>query len=498
MSDTDIQIEKLNESTLKVHADIGVIHSIYEFFKFKDPSFMPNKYTKWDGMVRLFDKNKQELPSGLLQILLTFATERKLTYSLDESLKDLVDVGKNDVSDWAKELKLASCGKRITPYEYQIDALYYSIKFSKMTLLAATSAGKSLIIYMLCRYYQKIRTNSKHTTLVVVPSIQLVSQMHDDFVDYSTKNKWKVDNFVHTITAGCAKNSHKEIYISTWQSIQNEEPEYFEQFDSIIIDECHLSSGKKLQYITKCSVNAKCRIGMTGTLKDTKVHKLVVQGCFGPIVRVVTTKELQDAGRAADTQVNIVQLDYSTNDKKFVHGMAYNEEINFLIAHKYRNDVIANLAKNLRGNSLFLFGRIDDHQKIVFEKIKKHVKHAYLINGEVGAKERDEIKQIIESGNNVVLFASVGTCSTGLSIKKLHNMVFCHPTKSVIRVLQSVGRMLRLHDTKSTAQIFDLVDNLKYEDEPNYALKHAATRYGYYMREQHKTRIIKKRLKSIC
>lgn len=266
--------------------------------------------------------------------------------------------------------------------------------------------------------------------------------------------------------------------------------------NGIVASNCHLSSAKVLKYICSNSINAHQRIGLTGTLKVDKIHPLQVQANFGGIKRVVSTKELQDSGRASDTQITAIQLSYDELTRKEASYMCYEEEIKFLIGNKKRNKVITTLANKLKGNSLFLFGRIDDHLIKIYELLKESNKDVHMIHGGIKGKEREEIKRKVSSGDDIILLASYKTMSTGVSIKKLHNLVLCHPVKSVISVLQSIGRMLRLHETKSIAQIYDIFDDMKYGKKANITLRHFIEyRRLYYKDEKHKVKLKKVELK---
>lgn len=261
-----------------------------------------------------------------------------------------------------------------------------------------------------------------------------------------------------------------------------------------VVSNCHGASAKCVKGICENAVNAFQRIGMTGTLKNTEVHPLLVQGSFGPIQRIVTTKQLQDAGRAAQTMVTLMQLNYPTDQRQLVHEMDYSHEMEFLINHEYRNKIIRSLALTLEGNSLLMFERVDAHLEKVFEDLvaEGHEnKRFFVINGNVKNEDRDRIKAATEAGNDIVILATWGTMSTGVSIKRLHNLVFCHPTKSIVRTLQTLGRMIRLHESKDVANIYDLVDDLTYRGRQNYGVKHASDRHSYYSQEQHRMKLHK-------
>lgn len=503
MSKPDIIIEKIDESTMRCHCeDIGIHQHLYEFFQYEKPNFVRNKFSKstWDGFVRLYNKRDGTIPSGLLQIVLKFAKEQRYTIEVDPRLKNVINaVERDELVKWVETLDLVVPGEdyhndksdvvEIDPYFYQYDAVEFALRFSKCAILAATGAGKSLIQYLLVRYLEGSRKDDEKRTLIVVPSAKLVDQMKSDFESYSIRNGWDANANVHQIVDGAVKFANKPVFVSTWQAIQDESPEYFEQFDSVIVDECHLSSADKITRIMKLAKYATMRVGLTGTLRNTELHSLQVQANFGPIKRVVSTKQLQDIGQACDTEVTMMNLQYSSFDKEFADKKLkgdYQKEIDWLIRHPWRNKLIKQMALTLKGNSLFLFNRNEAHLEVIYNELKELKGNVYMINGDVAIQDRAVIERLCEEGDNVTILASYGTMSTGVSIKKLHNLVLCHPSKSIIRVLQSLGRMLRRHSSKKQAKIYDIVDNLKNKEWSNTAMKHGMERYGFYTGEQHK------------
>mgnify|MGYP000665051239 CR=1 FL=1 len=489
----DLLIERVNASLIRVHtADKGIREDLYQFFQYSEPGFQKNRFTKWDGTHRLFKKSTGDLPYGVLKMLLSLCRDRGYSFELDDTFKeDIAKVTMSDLKSWVKELDLP-----VEPYDYQMQMLHDGVKYNRMTFLAATSAGKSLAIYMLVRYYEMLNAQDGLKTLVLVPSINLVSQMHGDFKDYSQRNKWNAQLMCHQICEGAAKESNKPVFISTWQSIQKMPAEYFHQFGRVIIDETHLASGDSIRYIGMNCINAYQRVGLTGTLRNDKINPVLVQSVLGPVKKIVSARELIDAGRATRTDIKMVQLDYGRNDRKFVHDMApeYAKEIDFLIAHQERNKVIKNMARGLKGNSLFLFDRVEGHLEPVYEQLvaeNDQGRTYFKISGEVDNETRDRIKKAIEAGNDIVLLSTFGCSSTGVSIKKLHNLVLCHPTKSNVRLLQSLGRLLRLHESKDVATIYDLVDDIEYQGRKNFAWKHGIERFRIYQEEGHPVKVMK-------
>lgn len=487
-----IQIRRVNASYMRIITeDDGIVEDIYTYFKFQTPNFKPTKFRKWDGTVRLYDKQRSTLPCGLLQILLALFKDRGYEYQLDTAFKEeITATTPQEVSGWIDELNCSNeIGEPLDAYDYQREAVYLGIKYGRMTILAATSAGKSLIQYMLARYYELMPENGK--TLIIVPSIMLVSQLRSDFADYSRLNGWDAERHIHTISEGATRHSNKPIFISTWQSIKDMDADYFKQFGNLIVDECHLSSGESISKIGSHCTEAYRRVGLTGTLKADDLHPLQVQAHFGPIKRVVTTKQLQDAGRAAQTKVTFLDIQYPSEERKALQKMEggrYDNEMEFLMAHPYRNKVLKSLALSLKGNTLMLFARIEKHLEVIVNELRAEGhkgKQFFVINGDVDSDERDAIKRATEAGDDIVILASFQTMSTGVSVKKLHNLVLCFPTKSIIRVLQSVGRMLRLHDTKDVAHVLDICDDLSWSGVINSSKQHAVIRFGYYRDEGH-------------
>lgn len=481
--DKDVVIERVNASFVRIYSeDKGIRMTIHEHFTYDEPGFVKNKYTKWDGRVHLFKLRGDLLPYGCLHMLLELCKSNGWTVEIDEAFKkDITKVTKEELMAWVKTLDLRSDGIPIEPYDYQIEGLYQSIKYNRLVLLAATSAGKSLIAYMLIRYYEMLSNGDGSKILILVPSQMLVEQMYNDFKDYSSHNGWKVDFNVHTIMEGKPKTARKMIYISTWQSIFEEDPEYFKVFGRVINDETHLASGKSITTIMNNCINAYQRVGMTGTLKNEIIHPILVMSLFGQIKRVVTTKQLIDAGRATEVQVNALQLNYDQEEKTAVSKMNYQEEIEFLIKHEHRNKIIASLAVSSKGNTLVMMDR-KEHIETIRKLIDSmpHNKTIYVITGDVDKEDRAVIKAIAEAEDGIVVLGTPGCVSTGLSIKRLRNLIFGHPSKSIIRVLQSIGRILRLHKEKFNANVFDLIDNLSFDDVINFALKHAMERVQIY------------------
>lgn len=351
------------------------------------------------------------------------------------------------------------------------------------------NSGKSLIIYMIIRFLLL----QNHKGLIIVPTVSLVEQLYKDFESYGWKN---ASQNVHKIYQGAEKNSDLPLTISTWQSIYNEPKTFFEKFDFVIGDECHLFTAKSLTNIMTSLVNAKYRIGTTGTLSGAKTHELTLKGLFGPVEQVTTTEKLMKDNHIADINIKCLLISYPKELCKVMKGSTYQEEITFLITNKYRNGIIRNLALTQEGNTLILFNFVESHGQVLYEDIIKSLgenskRQVFFVHGGVGAEDREKVREIVEKEKDAIIVASYGTFSTGINIRNLHNVIFASPSKSRIRNLQSIGRSLRKSDIKSSATLFDIADDLVYQNHENYTMRHFLERVKLYSEEKFNFRIYK-------
>lgn len=474
---TEIIINPHNETYIRIDCDPGIARDLHDYFTINipNPQFLRKK---WNGKIRLLDFRRMQLYRGLIPYVEEWARKHNLSVTFsDKSLDNENDVPILYVEEFAKALKLQSSGQQIMPYEHQISAVTYAIRKKRLTLVSPTASGKSLIIYMLVRFL----LNRK--ILIIVPTTNLVEQLYSDFEDYSTINGWKTYNYVHRIYQGHDKQTELPVIISTWQSLQNLPPEYFEKFDCIIGDEAHGCSANSLKSIIGACVNAKYRIGLTGTIQNTKCHVLVIEGLFGQIYRPTTTAKLIKEKKLSQFEIKCVILNHTKQ-----RIMNYHEELEYLISNVKRNNYIKNLAMTLDNNTLILYQFVEKHGKILKDILEKgntnNKKKIYFISGKVEAEVREQIRKIAEKENNAIIVASYQTFSFGANLKNLHNIIFASPTKGRIRVMQSIGRELRLNHNKDIAYLFDIADNLCYSSKDNYTYTHLLERLKLYHEEK--------------
>ena len=487
-----IHISKLNEVYLKVECDNpGICYELVQYFTFEVPGhkFMPAYRNKmWDGKIRLFSDKTGKIYVGLLDYIKEFCDRNEIGYDIDDDVIDSKDVDIEVVEEFIKSLKPKSKGKDLTLRDYQTEAIWYGISKNRGMLVSPTASGKSLIIYALIRYFNLLLKDKK--ILILVPTTSLVEQMYSDFIDYG----WD-DKYLHRIYQGHEKDTDKPIIISTWQSLYKLDKRYFENFGCVIGDEAHLFKSKSLTSIMSKLINCKYRFGMTGTLDGTQTHRLVLEGLFGKVKKVTTTKELIDKDTLANLKIKCIVLKHKEEDCKEVKDLKYSDEIQYIVSHKTRNDFISRLCDKLTGNTLCLYQLVEKHGLVLYNLMKDFDRKVFFIHGGVDTEDREDIRAITEKESNAIIVASYGTFSTGINIRNLHNIVFSSPSKSKIRVLQSIGRGLRKPDRGDIhTTLLDIADDFTYKDRKNFTLNHFLERINIYNEEQFDYQIDKIRI----
>lgn len=397
----EITIKYLDDVHMIVDAkEMSIAQEIYEYFTFEVPGakFTPAYRNKmWDGKIRLFNYYNGKLYFGLLPHLLEFIKDRGYDVCVDEKITKISveNTTIQEVGDYLETLNLHSHNNKLIPHEHQINAIHHVLSNNRALLLSPTASGKSLITYCLCR-----RFIEKHDAkiLVVVPTVSLVSQLFSDFQDYSSHNSWNVESNVQKIHQGLTKKPEKNIVISTYQSIYDLPPNWYNYFDTVIIDEAHGVKSTSIKGILEKLKKCPRKIGMTGTLDGTKTHKIVIEGLTGKVHKVTSTKELMDKDLLSKLQIKCLFINHPDEDKKAIKGKSYIEEIGFIIANSRRNNFIADLSVSLKGNTLLLYQYVDNHGKILKDLIDKKVskdRKVFFVSGEVEAEVRENIRKII-------------------------------------------------------------------------------------------------------
>ena len=487
-----IKITEIDSVYLKIDCDKSVAKELSSFFTFSVPNhqYTPSFKNKiWDGKIRLFNMLTGQLYRGLLNHLFSFMTDRnyKIEYHPKYPENPLSDI---EVDEIISSFSLFSNKLPIQLYDHQISAIKKTIRDKRLLLVSPTGSGKSLIIYCIIQYLLDTLPDDRKI-LIIVPTTGLVAQMLYDFKDYSNN---AIANDCHVIYSGQDKHTDRRIVISTWQSIYKENESFFSDFGAVIGDECHLFKAKSLSLIMTKLKNCQYRIGTTGTLDGIDVHKLVIEGLFGGVFSVTTTSDLIDKDLLSKLKIECLILQYPPSHVETIKKAKYQDEIDWLISNKLRNNFIKTLAHKTKGNTLVLFNFVEKHGLPLYKELSKESdKKIYLIYGNTPADDREKIRQIVNTEENCLLIASYGTCSTGINIKNIKNIIFTSPSKSVIRVLQSIGRGLRKSANKEGVIVYDIGDDLHWKKYRNHALRHMDDRILIYIREKfvHFKRLIK-------
>ena len=455
-------------------------------FDVEGAKFMPqyrNKY--WDGKIRLFSTSNGQIYVGLLDKIIAFCKRHDYTYEFvnNQYYGTPFEINEGITYEGVKDYMKSIC--RYSPRKYQVEGVYDALRHNRKLLISPTASGKSLMIYSLVRYY----IDKHEKILLVVPTTSLVEQMYKDFLDYG----WDADSYCHRIYSGKEKTNEYPVTITTWQSIYKLERSFFEDYNVIIGDEAHLFKSKSLINIMTKLHHAKYRFGFTGTLDGTQTHKWVLEGLFGPSYKVTKTDELIKQGHLSKLDIQCLVLKHPP--QKFE---TYNDEIEYLISHKQRNKFITNLSLDLKGNTLILYSRVETHGAVLYDLINKNKRSdrkVFFIHGGVDAQERELVRKITENETNAIIVASYGTFSTGINIRSLCNVVFASPSKSRIRTLQSIGRVLRKGTNKIKAILYDVADDCTYKSKRNYTLNHFIERIKIYNEENFNYEIVTIQLK---
>ena len=485
---TTLSIKKKNEVYITIQSPEEHVHrELSDYFTFEVPEakFLKKnpRYKYWDGTIRLYSPGTGELYHGLMKHVQLWADEKQynVEYEKNDWYGDVEDDNKFVSPAGVKHFMDKVCNIKPRPYQYK--AVYEALKYNRKLLLSPTGSGKSLMIYSIVRYYSA----TAKKILIVVPTTSLVEQMVNDFISYG----WNADDFVHKIYSGKDKNTDKPIIISTWQSIYKFPKRYFDDIDCVIGDEAHLFKSKSLTGIMTKLHNAKYRFGFTGTLDGSKTHKWVLEGLFGDCERVTKTDDLIKEGYLSKFRIKVLLCKHAPQ-----HFESYHDEMEYLVGHKGRNNLIKNLVDDLKGNTLVLFNYVEKHGEPLYELINNTIdpeRKIFFVHGGTDVEDREEVRQITETEDDAVIIASYGTFSTGINIKRLHNIVFASPSKSRIRNLQSIGRVLRKGKNKDMATLYDIADDIGGQ---NYTLRHLNERVNIYNDENFKYEVIRVNLRA--
>ena len=472
----DLIISKKNDVYVRVETEPNYARELSDFFTFEVPGarFMPTYRNRiWDGKIRLYNTMSGEIYFGLVPYIEEFAKLNDIDIEYKEGVKNEGEYGTSVLGGFIRRVSPKSNGKSLQIRDYQRNAFFHAVRNNRSLLLSPTASGKSLIIYLLSRWYESDRI------LILVPTTSLVEQMYSDFLDYGY-----LEAKMQKIYQGHSKEITKEVTISTWQSLYKMPRKFFEQFGCILGDEVHLFKAKSLTNIMNKMHMTPYRHGFTGTLDGTQTHRLILEGLFGSVNKITSTKELMEKKTLAKLKIKCIVLQYPDADCKFMKDKSYQDEVDLIVRDERRNKFILDLTTHLKGNTLVLFQFVEKHGAVLYNMMKDLDRKVFYVHGGTDTQTREDIREITENERNAIIVASYGTFSTGINIRNLHNVVFSSPSKSRIRVLQSIGRGLRTTNDKTGATLLDIADDFTWKSRQNFTLRHFMERINIYNEEE--------------
>ncbi|EPH6832484.1 DEAD/DEAH box helicase family protein [Shigella sonnei] len=493
---TDIKVHFYDFSHVRIECDESTFYELRDFFSFEADGYKFNpkyRYGQWDGRIRLLDYNRL-LPYGLVGQIKKFCSNMSYSVWIDPKIFETEDLTREDFDAWLSKQEIYSGNAKIEPHWYQKDAVYEGLVNRRRILNLPTSAGKSLIQALLARYYLE---NYEGKILIIVPTTALTTQMANDFVDYRLFSH----SMIKKIGGGADKADRAKndapIIVGTWQTVVKQPKEWFSQFGMMMNDECHLATGKSISSIIAGLNNCMFKFGLSGSLRDGKANVMQYVGMFGEIFRPVSTSKLMEDGQVTELKINSIFLRYPDEFATKLKGKTYQEEVKIITGLKRRTKWIAQLSVKLakKDENAFVMFKHVTHGKEIFEAIKElGYEKVYYVSGEVDTETRNALKVMAENGKGIIIVASYGVFSTGISVKNLHHVIFAHGVKSKIIVLQTVGRVLRKHGSKAVATVWDLIDDAGVKPKSlntkkkythlNYLLKHGIDRIQRYADEK--------------
>jgi superfamily II DNA or RNA helicase len=481
-TEAKIQIQNLE---LDIQLEIADRFSFLTPNHFWAPSFRSGS---WNGTISLYNKRNNTLPFGLIRDLTEYLDHRNIPYVVDENCHrvDMKHITDDYLVDLIKRLKCEQQHR-----DYQLHAVKTVLKQNKSIFLLPTGSGKSFCYYLAVWSILEKFPDAK--ILIIVPTIGLVDQMEYDFLDYDRHNG-KMPDMIAKIYGGQSRRFDASITVSTWQSLQDvQDKEFFDQFDGgLFVDEVHgcVSEDNDIKQVTNIImekvVNAKFRIGMSGSIHDGKIAELQLKAYLGKINSSVTTADLIKQNYLSPVKIKIFVLKHIMEDRALAFNLPFPSELAFITKHTGRMKFLLRLMKKINnGNSLIIFKTIK-YGKLVHELLVKKFPERtfYYIDGSTKPPERERIRLAMADESNACVLASAPLFAIGVNMPSLKYLINAQPYKSKIKVIQAIGRTLRKHKNKDEAIVIDIVDDLTYRRRTNYVYNHAVERLKIYQKEQ--------------
>lgn len=439
--------------------NISILESVFKRFAVPVENywFMPAyRAGRWDGKIH-FVQRDGKFYIGTFKLIYNYVNTGEYEIDIDpELLPERIE--KDELVSKFMLANEERLNPKFIPYVYQTRGALKSLYHKRAIMEHCTSSGKSLTIFLVVNYLLKYNPN--HKILILVPKLDLVEQITENLIEFGLPPDL-VGKF-----CGFQKDTDEPVIVSTWQSMHKQK-KFLKEFTVFIADEAHGLKADIVRSVAENMINADIRLGFTGTMPDSKSDYMLIEGVLGPVVDRVMPGELIKLKKISDIQINILNLKYPQDIVTYYEQSTYESEKKFIETNENRNKAIVNVAKkyaSMKKNTLILVKKIE-HGETLLEMLKERNINAHMVCGDTKINDRNHVRHEIEkSGGNVVV-ATVGVYSTGVSIKRLHCVIFAAPGKSKIQTLQSVGRGLRKHESKKKLQLYDFAENLKFSSD---------------------------------
>lgn len=458
-------IEKLNEVHFRVRGDRSLLLALKKKFQYIFPNFKHHplfKAGKWDGKVSMFDMKTNLFPIGHFGEFKQWCDEKGMSYFTN--FKEEEELPQDEYSSEIVDKLVAPFFKTdFKLRDYQLEMIRLALVQRRAVFESATGSGKSSTIYGIVRMLMHLTPKDEQIALIV-PNIMLVDQMASDFLEYG----WDKEDFeknvdlLHGETSPFVKFD-KRVIITTWQSLQKKPDEFFQRYGSVLVDEVHLAKAQVLQSILTNCVNAKYRIGVTGTLPKEELFRNQIFAYLGGKSYEKRAKDLIKDGVLSDITICNLLIDYPEEYRKESRKLTFQSEEMLIEKSVERNKIITKIIKNIKPTkNILVLIKKREHLSFVSRLIKDAYpdRKTHIIHGDVS--DREDIRKAMEVDGGQILIATYGTFSTGVNIKRLHHIIFASSYKAKAKVLQSIGRGLRKYSDKDRVVIWDLIDDLRY------------------------------------
>lgn len=456
--------------------DVEVLFEQYGIFVPNFKHMQKYQLGIWDGKSHFFTKNATTY-TYLLSEIIPFLKQNKYKITIEDRRSADVYEPILIKSDHFSHIKSAKTGEPYSMRNYQVESVNAVTEHGNGVIVAATSAGKTIINAALVDAYRDLRS------ITIVPITSLVTQTYKQFVELGLDAGRLVSGFEETSA---------QHLISTWQSLQNR-PHVLRDRQVLVVDECHGASANTIKKLThENGSHIAYRFGLTGSFPKEEAYALAINVSLGPIRYEIPAEALIAAGWLAKPSITIYQLDdiahlasYDDDNEKAL--ITYESETSFLQTCKERIQWIADLidacSVDEKGNTLCLVNSVP-----VGKKLAKLVPDAIFVYGKNEEDDRQRVYDLFEHNDGLRVIATRKVAGVGVSIDRIFKVITVDLGKSFTATIQALGRGLRKGRDKDSVKIYDVCSNLshstrhmkkrmRYYKEAKYPYKHKLVKY---------------------